>query len=38
MIAGRQSAAAAAFHAFLQGPEAAARFRTRGFTLPGAGF
>ena len=38
MIAGRGSAAVAAFHAFLQGPEAARRFRARGFTLPGAGF
>ena len=38
MIAGRRSAAVAAFHAFLQGPEAAARFRARGFTLPGAGY
>ena len=38
MVAGRRSAAVEAFHAFLQGPEAAGRFRARGFTLPGAGF
>ena len=37
MVAGRRSAAVEAFHAFLQGPEAAGRFRARGFTLPGAG-
>ncbi len=37
MIAGRRSAAVEAFHAFLQGPEAAARFLARGFTLLGAG-
>ncbi len=37
IVAGRRSAAVEAFHAFLQGPEAAGRFRARGFTLPGAG-
>ncbi len=38
MIAGKDKAETEAFHAFLQGPEAAARFRARGFILPGAGF
>ncbi len=38
IVAGRRSAAVEDFYAFLQGPEAAARFRSRGFTLPGAGF
>jgi len=38
IVAGRRGAAVEAFHAFLQGPEAAERFRARGFTLPGAGF
>ena len=38
IVAGRRSAEVEAVYAFLQGPEAAERFRARGFTLPGAGF
>ena len=38
IVAGKDGAAAEAFHAFLQGPEATARFRDRGFSLPSAGF
>ncbi len=38
IVAGRRSAEVEAVYAFFQGPEAAERFRARGFGLPGAGF
>ncbi len=38
IVAGRRSAEVEAVYAFLQGPDAAERFRARGFTLPGTGF
>ncbi|MDJ0970045.1 MAG: molybdate ABC transporter substrate-binding protein [Kiloniellales bacterium] len=38
IVAGRRSAEVEAVYAFLQGPDAAERFRACGFTLPGTGF